>query len=696
MRVLYSWLRDFVDVTDGPAEIGRRLSLRGLALEGLEPAPPGDDPPGVAPVPDDAVLDFDVTANRPDCMSVAGIAREVATAYGLPLRLPSAAAAGHLRSIDLRGVNSASFSVRIDAPELCTRYVGAAADVRVGPSPAWLQRRLTALGVRPISNVVDITNYVLLELGQPMHAFDHARLDGNAIVVRQAQANEALTTLDGKARTLAADMLVVADATRAAAIGGVMGGADSEVRADSIRIVFESAWFTPQTVRATSKRLGVRSEASMRFERGADPTAQAAAMARACALLEIIGAGRADGTMVDALARPHVPRVIAVTHAHIEALLGMPVPPAEVERLLGALGFSLAAGGAAAAWQVTVPGWRPDVVRPEDVIEEVGRHHGFEHLPATFPPVHQAPPPSDPRIARDAKVRKAMLGMGFSEAISFAFIEASAATPFAGGAPLITLANPLSETFAVMRPSVLPGVIDAVSHNRRHGRRDVQLAEIATAFAAGGERRSLAAAWTGAAAGDHWSGARRDVDFFDMKGVVAQACAALGVTPDFAVTEREYLVAGRAAAVTVAGRPAGIVGLLAPVLAEARGIPKGDDVFVLELDLAVVSAAAATAAMRVEPLPRFPAVVRDVSLLVDDSLSASTVRDTIRHAAPITLVSVREFDRYQGRGVPPGKVSVSLRLTFRADDRTLTDDDVAAAMQGILAAVRDGLGAEQR
>ncbi len=696
MRVLYSWLRDFVDVTDGPAEIGRRLSLRGLALEGLEPAPPGDDPPGVAPVADDAVLDFDVTANRPDCMSVSGIAREVATAYGVPFRLPSASAAGHLRSMDLHPEERATFTVRIDAPDLCARYVGAAADVRVGSSPAWLQRRLTALGVRPISNVVDVTNYVLLELGQPMHAFDYARLDGHAIVVRQAHANEALTTLDGKARTLATDMLVIADATRAAAIGGVMGGADSEVRADSTRIVFESAWFKPQAVRATSKRLGLRSEASMRFERGADPTAQASAMARACALLEIIGAGRADGTMVDAQARPYVARVIPVMHAHIEALLGMPVPPAEVARLLGALGFTLVADGAAPAWRVTVPGWRPDVVRPEDVIEEVGRHHGFEHLPATFPPVLQAPPPSDPRIARDAKVRKAMLGMGFSEAISFAFIEASAATPFAGGAPLLTLANPLSETFAVMRPSVLPGVVEAVSHNRRHGRRDVQLAEIATAFAAEGERRSLAAAWTGAAAGDHWSGARRDVDFFDMKGVVAQACAALGVTPDFAATERDYLVAGRAAAVTVAGWAAGVVGLLAPAVAEARGIPKGDDVFVLELDLGVLSAGAPGAARRVEPLPRFPSVVRDVSLLVDDSLSASTVRDTIRHAAPITLVAVREFDRYQGRGVPAGKVSVSLRLTFRADDRTLTDDDVATAMQGILAAVRDGLGAEQR
>jgi phenylalanyl-tRNA synthetase beta chain len=696
MKVLYSWLRDFVDVSDGPAEIGRRLSMRGLALEGLEPAPPGDAPPGRATLPDDAVLDFDVTANRPDCLCITGIAREVATVYGLPLTLPSPAAPGHLRSASLTEVDRATFSVRLEAPELCPRFAGAAATVRVGPSPGWVQRRLSALGVRPISNVVDVTNYVMLELGQPMHAFDHTRLAGNAIVVREARAGETIVTLDGKTRTLAPPHLVVADAERANAVGGVMGGLDSEVTDATTRIVLEAAWWLPRSIRATSKALGLKTEASTRFERGADPTMQTRAMARACALLEFVGAGTADGTMVDAHARPHGPRDLGVTHARIEALLGMPVPPAEVERILASLGFTPAGDDTARAWRVTVPGWRPDVARAEDLIEEVGRHHGFEHLPATFPPVHQAPPPSDARIARDARVRKVMLGMGFSEAISFAFIDERAAVAFAGGAPLVTLANPLSETFAVMRPGLLPGVVDAVSHNRRHGRRDVRLFEIATAFARDGERRSLAAAWTGEAAGDHWSGARRDVDFFDMKGVVEQACASLGVAAAFELTARDYLVAGRAAAVTVAGRAAGVVGLLAPAVAEGRGIPKGDDVFVLELDLAVLSSAAPAAAIRVEPLPRFPAVVRDLSLLVDDTLSAGTVRDTIRHAAPPSLVSVREFDRYQGRGVMPGKVSVSLRLTFRADDRTLTDDEVAAAMLRILAAVRDGLGAEQR
>ncbi len=694
MKILYSWLRDFVDVPDGPAELGRRMSLRGLALEGLEPAPPGDAPPGAAPVADDAVLDFDVTANRPDCLSIAGIAREVAAVYGLPLRLPSASATGYLRTATLTAVERAAFSVRMEAEDLCPRYVGADAEVTIGPSPAWMQRRLSAQGVRPISNVVDITNYVLLELGQPMHAFDHARLADAAIVVRRATSGESLTTLDGKARTLAPDMLVIADAARATGIGGVMGGAESEVRDGTTRIVFESAWFKPQSVRATAKRLGLRTEASMRFERGADPTAQAVAMARACALLEFIGAGRSAGTVVDAQPRPYEPRQLPLTHRHVEALLGMPVPTDEAARILAALGFA-AADAPGPAWRVTVPGWRPDVARPEDLIEEVGRHHGFEHLPATFPPVLQAPGPSDARIVRDARVRRTLLAAGFSEAITFAFIDETSAAPFAAGSPLVRLANPLSETFAVMRPSLLPGLVAAVGHNRRHEQRDVQLFEIATAFSPAGERRSLGAAWTGAAAGDHWSGHRRDADLFDVTGLAEAVLAGFELAPTFEPADPGWLVPGRAARVVAGGEPVGTVGLLAPAIADAHDVPRGDAVYVAELDLDRLTALAPRASTRVEPIPRFPSIVRDVSLLVPDTLSAATVRDTMRAAAPPTLVAVREFDRYQGQGTPPGTVSVSLRFTFRAADRTLTDDEVAAALQRMVAAA-GSLGALQR
>ncbi len=697
MKVLLSWLREFVDVTDGPAELGRRLSLRGLALEGIEPAPPGEAPPGLAPVEGDAVLDFDVTANRPDCLSVLGIAREIATVYQLPLRLPSADAGGHLRTAALTAVERSSFSVTLAAADLCPRYVGAAAAVNVAPV-AGLDAARVSWRSACARSATSSTSPTTCCSSSASRCTPSTTPDSPAMpsCVRSAHAGETLTTLDGKTRTLSPSMLVIADAARAAAIGGVMGGARlrgaRRHQTDRVRerVVCSGIGARDQQ--------GARSatEASMRFERGADPTVTATAMARACALLEFIGAGTPDGTMVDAQAHPMTRRVVQLTHDHIEGLLGMPVPVAEVERILEALGFTTASAAPGAAWQVTVPGWRPDIARAEDLIEEVGRHHGFEHLPATFPPVSHAPPPSDPRMARDGCARRAMLAMGFSEAISFAFIEAAAAAPFGDGGPPIVLANPLSETFAVMRPSVLAGVVDAVSHNRRHGRRDVRLFEIGTAFGNDGERRSLAAAWTGEAAGEHWSGGRRDVDFFDVKGAVEHLGAALGVALTFDLVEPASLAPGRAAGVLAGARRVGVCGLLAPALADARGIPRNDDVYVLEVNLDAVAAAAPPGAMRVEPLPRFPAVVRDVSLLVDDSLSSATVRDTIRRAAPATLVSLSEFDRYQGRGVPAGRVSVSLRLTFRADDRTLTDDEVGTAMAAVLAAARAALNAEQR
>jgi phenylalanyl-tRNA synthetase beta chain len=711
VKVILSWIRDFVDVPGPPEDVGRRMSLCGLALEGLEPAPPGVLPPGRTDEGPDAVMDFDVTANRPDCLSVLGIAREVATAYRLPLRVPGAHAPGFLRTPELTPATSAELSVTIDEPDLCARYAAAVADVRIGPSPSWLQARLHAVGVRPISNVVDITNYVLLELGHPMHAFDMARLAGPAIVVRRARAGESLTTLDGKARSLSTDVLVIADAERAAAIGGVMGGADSEVRNDTRRIVLESAWFKPQSVRATSKRLGLRTEASHRFERGADRTAPVRAMARACALLRLTGAGEPSGSVIDAYPAPFEPAVLTVSRADIDALLGVAVPADDVEQILRGLGFVVRPLGgwhAAApesavpmaavgdAWQVDVPGWRPDVSRGVDVIEEVGRHLGFEHLPATFPGVEHAPPPSDARIERDARVRRALLGAGFSEAVTFAFIDRVAAASFLDGDEPLELANPLSEKFTTLRPSLIPGLIDAVSHNRRHGRRDVRLFEIGTRFGSRGETRAAAVAWTGLATPDHWSGGRRDVDFFDVKGTVEQLGALFAVTPSFEPARAGYLVPGRTAAVLVEGVRVGIVGQLDAAVADAREMPRGDLTCVAEVDLDALSARQPAWGRRVDPLPRHPSAVRDISILVDDTLSAEAVRGTIRAAAPATLVSVQEFDRYHGKGIPEGKISLALRLTFQAPDRTLTDQEVADAVEGVARVLTETMGAVRR
>jgi phenylalanyl-tRNA synthetase beta chain len=701
MKVPLSWVREFVDVTASAEEIGTLMGVRGLALEGLEPF---DSPSSSAASPNgslragphaDVVMDFDVTANRPDCLSVIGIAREIATAYNLPLVYP--AKAGH--HIEVEG-KAGTVPVTIEEPELCGRYVAATADVTVGPSPQWLQDRLLTNGVRPISNIVDITNYVMLELGQPMHAFDLAKMRGGVIKVRRARPGETMTTLDGKKRTLTPGMLVIADADNAEDIGGVMGGANSEITTATRRVVFEAAYFAPAQIRATSKALGLKTEASTRFERGMDRTAPPRAMARALELLEKIGAGTPTGAITDNYPRPHQPKLLKLARARIAGLLGMDVPDADVDRILKSLGFEIMttryAGPDAVGWDVVTPSWRIDIHRPVDLIEEVGRHYGFEHLPTTFPGVEQAPPPSDPRIARDRKIRTALLGMGFSEAITFAFIEAQAAGPYLGNHAAVTIANPLSEKFTVMRPSLLPGLVDAVSHNRRHGRPDVRLFEIGTRFSPNGETRGAGFAWTGLATPDHWSGARRAVDFADIKGVVEQLHALAQVQPSFQEVEAPYLVSGRAAAIVVNGKTIGVFGQLSPAIAESRELPAADEVYAGEIDLDALTAASPAETLRTSPLPRHPSVVRDVSILVADTLSAATVRGTIRSAAPATLIQIREFDRYQGKGVPDGKVSLSFRLTFQSPERTLTDDEVSEAMTRIVTALKLAHEAEQR
>jgi phenylalanyl-tRNA synthetase beta chain len=682
MKILVSWLRDFVDVPGSPEEIAKTMSVRGFAVEGIEPV--GEN---------DAVLDFEVTANRPDCMSVAGMAREVATAYGLAMREAGRSTDGKNRPA-LRTTEKGDIDVIIENPDLCPRYAGAVADVTVGPSPPWMQARLQAAGVRPISNIVDITNYVLLEMGQPMHAFDLTKIHGAEIRVRTARTNEKLRTLDGQLRALAPGMLVIADAEAATAIAGVMGGAHSEVGDGTRAIVLESAYFNPHSVRRTSKALGLKTEASMRFERGSDPGLPARAMARAVALLEETGAGKARGTIVDRYPARIEPAVQRLRRAKLTGLLGIEIPDAEVRRLLESLGFSLTMR--ADGWDVAVPTRRVDVLREVDLIEEVARHYGFDRIPVTFPALVAAPPPVDPRITRARQLRAVLTAAGFSEAVTFGFIADAAGAPFAAEGDMVAIANPLSENYGVLRPSALPGLVDAVAHNRRREQRDVRLFEIGNRFTRkGGERRSVACVWTGVAGGDHWSGGSRPVDFFDIKGVAERIAEAVRVPVRTEPHRESWLMPGRAAALFTNGTRIGVIGQLARPVVEAHGLSGDEAVYAADIDLDALDAAAAPA-MRYEPLPRYPSVVRDISMLVDDTVASADIRSTIRAAAPSTLVRVREFDRYQGKGIPENKVSLSLRLTFRSTDRTLTDAEVQEAMHAIVAALKDRHAAAQR
>jgi len=667
-------MREFVPVPDDPAAIAARLAGCGFEVASIE----GD------------VIDFEITANRPDCLSVLGLAREAATAFDVNLIATTTSA---------ERPGPAAIPVSIgDAG--CGRYVVGLANVKVGPSPAWLTDRLVAAGVRPINNVVDVTNYVMIETGHPMHAFDVAKLSGPEIRVRRARAGEQLTTLDGVERKLDETMLVIADRERAVAIAGVMGGMSTEVAPTTTHVALESAWFLPASVRQTSRRLDLKTEASARFERGADITAAVRAIGRALELFERIGAGTAVGGTSDVYPRVFEARRVALARAHVTRLLGDQVPDADIRRILGRLGFGLTA--TSDGWMVDVPAFRVDVAREADLIEEVGRHWGFDRIPPTFPALRTPPAPMSPAVARDRSVRRVLCGAGLQEACTFTFIEREAATPFVDSDDaLVAIANPLSEKFAVLRPSILPGLLDALVYSRRRETDDVRLFETGAVFLRTGESTRVAWVLSGARA-DHWSGNAGDVDLFDAKGVAELLGEAFGVQLAARPADgRPWFVRGRAADLFVtepAGRAGelaiGSVGQIRPDLVAARGLSQSGAVVGGEIALAALGGGrtddghdAGIRAARIDPLPKYPSIVRDLSFFVSERLPAADVRGTIRSTAPHTLVSVHEFDRYQGKGVPEGSVSLSMRLTFRDPGRTLTDADVQRAVDSIVSAL---------
>ena len=697
MKLLLSWARDFVDITASPEQVADTMALRGFEVASIEH------------LADDAVIDFEVTANRPDCLSVAGLAREIATAFDLPYRELSKHV-GALADLEVLAsptttteavfsVMAADLAVHIEDAELCPRYAAAVADVSPTDSPTWMTSRLQASGVRPISALVDITNYVLLELGHPMHAFDLDTLHGREIRVRRARPGETITTLDSVERKLESDMLVIADGQRAQAVAGVMGGGESEVGSGTKRIAFESAYFKPASVRRTSKRLGLKTEASSRFERGADINAPIVALRRAAALLQQIGAGQLRGSAIDVYPEPRGSRVLHLRRSRLARLLGLTIPDADVLRILRALDLqpSVTDNG----WRVTAPTCRVDLLREVDLVEEVGRHYGFDKLEAAFPVMRQAASAPDPRVTRDALVRRVLASGGLSEAVTFGFIERRSAEGFVSTDPstLVPVANPLSAKFDVLRPSLLPGLLDSLAHNRRHGRRDVALYEIGARFTTtAGETRGVALAWTGHIAA-HWSVAPRLVDFFDVKGVVETLCAALEVSPTLTAVATPYLVPGQTAALNLKGQTIGVLGQVSPSLAERAGAPKQDAVYVAEIDLEALERHRTSGTGWVKPLPRHPLVVRDLSIVVPDALPAEIIRGTIQSAGSgqsAPLAAITFFDRYQGKGVPDSSVSVSIRLTFQAQDRTLTDPEVQTTFDTILAALVREHAAVQR
>jgi phenylalanyl-tRNA synthetase beta chain len=659
-----------------------------------------DAPPGADLVRhlglDTPILEVEVTPNRPDCLAVAGIAREVAALTGGQYREPRVTLAEG-------GPPAATLgSVAIDEPELCPRYAARIiTGVTVGPSPDWLARRLTAVGLRPINNVVDVTNYVLWELGHPLHAFDAALLAGRRIVVRRARPGEGLVTLDGQTRALTPDMLVIADADRAVAVAGVMGGANTEVGAGTRTVLLESACFKAGSVRRTARTLGLSTEASYRFERGADIEGLRLALDRAAALIAELAGGTVAPGVLDAYPRPRPPLRLALRLARIQQVIGACPAPAVVGRILRGLGFE--ARETSGGFDVTVPSFRRDVGLEDDLVEEVVRVWGYGEIPSTLP-AGTLTLTRRPRtlVAQDA-VRRVLAAAGYQEAVTLSMVDPAYLAPLGFGADdprVVRLQNPLAADRSVLRPSLLLGLLEAMATNVRRQAADVRLFELGRVFEARApgeqpaEDARVGLVLTGLRQPRAWFSGGAPGDVFDVKGAAELVVEALGrAEVQVEPLAAPFLEEGRAARLLVQGTAVGWLGELHPRVQGAFDLPA--PVFAAELSLDRLESLPARA-VRHRALARFPAVERDLAVVLPAAVPAAEVERALRAMPAPWLRQVTLFDVYAGEQVGAGRKSLAYALWYQAEDRTLTDAEVNLAHREIVERLRAELGAEVR
>jgi phenylalanyl-tRNA synthetase beta chain len=694
-----------------------RATIRGQASEGMLCAAgelalpdegggililPADAPFGTRLVDylgaDDTVLELAVTPNRGDCLSVLGIAREIAALTGARVQLPTP-------TLDEEDPpTTAVVRVAVDAPDLCPRYATRALrGVAVGPSALWMRTRLAMVGQRPISNVVDVTNYVMLERGQPLHAFDLAHLRDARLVARRAGSRQTFVTLDGVARELVPDDLVIADGKGPVALAGIMGGANSEIRATTSDIVLESAYFTPTAIRRTARRLGITSDSSYRFERGVDPEATVAALDRAAELIARTAGGTIARGAIDKRARRTRPATIRLRPARVNALLGTEFSAVEIERPLRALGATVA-GGARTVLHVVPPSYRNDLQSEVDLIEEVARLSGYETIPAAAPAIVPSGPGFGPHRDVEERLRQALRATGLTEMICVAMVATEDNRVFPGLPDLpgeaVALRNPPSVDAAELRRSLLPGLLRALDVNRRQGEPLVAGYSLGRVYARDSAHYHegsalgvvLAGEWPPAVIGE----TSRAASFADVKGALQLGFERLGLAPvlwQSLENEAPYLHPGKSARITIGGVLCGVAGALHPDIATARDFD--GDVWVAELDMVrVVQYCPRRIVFR--PLPRFPAVLRDVAVIVDSGFQAQQILDAISDIAPPLVEEVRVFDHYAGSPIPEGKKSVAYSISYRAPDRTLTDEEVNTLHAELVARLVERLPVEVR
>ena len=655
-------------------------SVNGIMILHDAPAP-GTDMRSILHM-DDVLIDFSVTPNRPDCQSVLGLAREAAVALNKPLRTPQTGY--HTAGGDIRD----NISVEVRDYDLCPRYLGRVVkNLRIAPSPAWMQECLRAAGMRPINNIVDITNFVMLETGQPMHAFNLDRIAGHAIVVRRANAGEVMTTLDDKPHTLTGDMLVIADAEKPSCIAGIMGGLESEIEDDTKNLFLEAAKFRRDSVRRTSRALGMRTEASARFERGVDITGVEYAMERALSLIEELDAGDIVDGAIDRYETLPQPRELSVTAESVSALLGVDVPGETMADILNRLEIPTEYDGK--TLHCHIPTRRDDMEGRADIAEEVIRVYGYDHVKATRMRGEVRRGTLLPERIKSDRVKRLLTAASLREIVTYSFISGKAldALNLPQEDPrrrMITLLNPLGEEYSAMRTQLVTNMLTVLATNYNRRNDACRFFELSKVFIPKAlplteqpeERPALCIGLYG-----------EEEDFFTLKGLVEQLMAAFGCRVDYRVSAEPYLHPGRQAeAVLYDGSRVAVFGELHPDTAQSYGF--GCRVYTAEVALDVLFAVPEKRVIY-KPLPRFPAVERDLALLCDDDMPVAQIEAVIRKAGGRTLESVRLFDVYRGAQILAGKKSVAYSLTFRAADKTLTDADIDPAVRNICAALEE-------
>ena len=633
---------------------------------------------------DDTVVDFEITNNRPDCYSIIGLAREAAAAFGKPLR--------HHEPV-VHGSDAGDIydylDVEVPAEKLCNRYSSRmVANVKIGPSPKWLRQRLRANGVRPINNIVDITNYVMLEYGQPMHAFDYRYVSSGKIVVREAEEGETLTTLDGNVRDLKAGMLVIADDNKPIGLAGIMGGENSEIVDDTTMVVFESANFNGTSIRQTALALGMRTEASGKFEKNLDPMMTVPAVQRACELVELLNCGDVLSGIIDVINYVPEPRQLPLEPEKINRLLGTEISREEMVRYLNLLEIPVEGD------TILVPSFRPDLNLMADIAEEVGRSYGYNNIPTTaFKTSTQGG--YSPEMKLEAKAGTLCRGLGYSEIITYSFVSPAVFDQIrlSKDSPLrnaLKIQNPLGEDTSIMRTIALPSMLEILSRNNAYHNKSVKLYELAKIYLPV-EGQTLPEEPKMLVLGTYGAGET----FFTLKGEVEAIFAGLRLKKAAyrAVQDNPSYHPGRCAAVSIDGVEIGVMGQIHPLVAANYGMDV--DVYCAELDFGKLMAAQLEDATYT-PLPKYPAVSRDLSLICDESVTVAQVEDVITAAAGKLLREVKLFDIYRGVGVPAGKKSMAFSLVLRADDRTLTDSDSEGVVSKVLAALKEKLDASLR